>query len=229
MTMLFGCNQNHYADVAPHIARMSFLRSFSPLAATWPVMPDGLPSLWSPRPDPADLLTGKLDHEIIQALHSAPAGSMFTTWHEANQSGQSAGTMQKVHAYMHKLVHEHTDAIRYGVVLTQGAPAEWAIAGLDFYGIDLYDLRGGVTNPWLTLNRFNARMPKGPRLVAETNSSVVEHRPAWFRGIFDWLYTHNGLAMLTFWNPTGPLSGPWVDDPATVYALNRIIADANRP
>jgi hypothetical protein len=34
--------------------------------------------------------------------------------------------------------------------------------------------------------------------------------------------------MLTFWNPTGPLSGPWVDDPATIYALRRIAADARR-
>lgn len=227
--MYVGCNEPHYADVAPNLNPMTMLRAFEHLGSAWPVMPDGLPSLWSPRPDPAQLLAGQLDSVIISALHGAPPGSMLTTWHEAEQApGMTATTAQKVHAYMHRLVHANAPGMAYGAVLTQGGSASWVIPGLDFYGIDLYDLGGGITSPHETLDRFDARMPSGPRLVAETNSSIVTHRPAWFRGVFDWLFYHNGLAMLTFWNPTGPLSGPWVQDDATIYALNRIIAESKR-
>lgn len=225
--MYFGCNQNHYPEVNAGISgKITMLRAYQSLAS-WPPMPGGLPSLWSPRPDPAQLLAGKLDNVVKVALDTAPPGSMLSFWHEANQSNQSAATMQKMHAYAHNLVHNHTADVKYGVILTQGAAATWAVSGLDFYGIDMYDLNE-VANPLLTLDRFDQRMPAGPRLIAETNSSVVTHRPAWFRTAFDWLYYHKGLALLTFWLPGGPLSGPWVNDAATIYTLNRIAADAAR-
>ena len=227
MAMWFGCNQNHYEDVAPDVPNMTMVRSFKPLADTWPEMPDGLHSLWSIRPDPQELLAGQHDQTIIKALQSASAlpGNLLTAWHEAEQASLSATTVQQVHAHMLELVHDNTTSVRYGAVLTQGGRARWAIPGLDFYGIDIYDLHE-TTDPSTTLDRFDSRMPRGKRLVAETNSSAVPHRPAWFREVYSWLAARGGIAMLTFWNPSGPLSGPWDGDAATKYALNRIKHDA---
>src|SRR5215831_9052796 len=227
MAMWFGCNQNHYEDVAPDVPSMTMVRSFKALADTWPEMPDGLHSLWSIRPDPQELLAGQHDQTIIEALQSASAlpGNLLTAWHEAEQASLPAATVQQVHAHMLELVHDNTTSVRYGAVLTQGGRAVWAIPGLDFYGIDIYDLQE-TTDPSTTLDRFDSRMPDGERLVAETNSSAVPHRPAWFREIYDWLAARDGIAMLTFWNPSGPLSGPWDGDAATRYALNRIKHDA---
>jgi hypothetical protein len=225
--MFFGCNQNHYPEMAAQVP-MTMVRSFKGLSDTWPVMPDGLPALLSMRPDPALLLAGKLDAQITGMLNTAPADSMLTAWHEANVDGTGldAPTARKVHSHMLALCKRVAPQIPYGVITTMGASASWAIEGLGFYGIDLYDIHG-TTDPGSTLDRMS-RFPPGPRLVAETNSSDVTHRPAWFREVYEWHARHHGLAMLTFWNPTGPLSGPWVDDPATIYALRRIAADARR-
>jgi hypothetical protein len=227
VAMWFGCNQNHYEDVAPDVPGMTMVRSFKPLADAWPEMPDGLHSLWSIRPDPQELLAGQHDQTIINALQSASArpGNLLTTWHEPEQASLPPTTVRQVHAHMLELVHDNTTSVRYGAVLTQGGRARWVIPGLDFYGIDIYDLHE-ITDPSTTLDRFDSRMPHGKRLVAETNSSKVAHRPAWFREIYGWLAARGGIAMLTFWNPSGPLSGPWDGDAATTYALNRIKHDA---
>lgn len=226
--MYFGCNQNHYQDMAPSVP-MTMVRSYKGISPTWPVMPDNLPALLTVYPDPHELLAGRLDAQLTLMLKSAPAGSLLTAWHEANNGAfpGDATLARQMHRYMRDLCVKVKPSLPYGAVTTMGASADWVVTGLGFYGIDLYDIHE-TTDPGHALSREFGKFPSGPRVVAETNSSVVAHRPAWFREVYDWLAVHHGLAMLTFWNPTGPLSGPWVDDPATIYALRRIAADARR-
>lgn len=225
--MFFGANENHYPEMAAKVSGATMIRSFKGLSDTWPVMPGNLPCLLSIRRDPAQLLAGGHDKQITSMVTSAPPHSHLTAWHEANHAGLDAATTRKIHTHMSRLVTDLGSPVRYGAVLTQGASGDWVIPGLDFYGVDLYDIHR-TTDPGLALERFFGRMPAGDRIVAETNSSAVYHRPAWFREIYDWLFRRGGTAMLTFWNPTGPLSGPWVDDPATIYALRGISRDARR-
>jgi hypothetical protein len=226
--MYFGCNQNHWADVALHVSGMTIQRSFKPLSGGWPVMPEGVLAHWSIRPDPDKLLSGRLDSQIITALQSALPGSLLTGWHEAEHVGSPIGSvvMRDVHRYLHNLVHDHTDNVQYGAVTTSGASASWVATGLDFYGVDQYDIHGS-TDVGDALTKWSNRMPVGYRVIAETNSSVKAHRPAWFRESFEWLKDHNGISLTTFWNPTGPLSGPWIDDDwPTIYSLKGISRDA---
>jgi hypothetical protein len=124
------------------------------------------------------------------------------------------------------LVHKTTKNVKYGPVITAHADAGWCVAGMDFYGVDSYDW-AGFADPTNELNNWSARMPSGPYVVAETNTMKPDKRPMWFNGIYAWLKANGGIAMETFWNPTGSLSGPWLPtDTATIAALNAIAADA---
>lgn len=229
--MLFGVNENRFADTEPYVEYplgFSIIRCYNGIATTdrtWPVMPvEGCPSLWSPRPKPTDLFAGKYDAAFAAVLADAPPGSMLSTWHEAELVGGSMDykTAQKVHEYMYALVHKHSTTIPYGIVTSQGATSHWDVPGMDFYGGDTYDWRKADTfdNAW---NYWSASRPAGPRVIAETNSPVPANRPSWFKGSYNWLLQNNGLAMCTFWNPGGGDSGPFLpDDTATIEALNEI-------
>jgi hypothetical protein len=229
--MHFGCNVHHYPEVANDVHGMDIVRVFG--TGQQAMVPAGMLQLLSIRPDPQKLLAGALDGEIKSQVSSLPKGSLLTAWHEANvntaaQPGLPPKTAREVHRYMHKLVASMGVEVGYGIVLLQGRPdvlASYTVTGMDWYGLDLYDF-GGTTDPSDVMDRCFAAMPAGPRLIAETNSAQAPHRPAWFREVYDWLAAHQAIAMLTFWNPAGTLSGPWIEDPATIYALNRISKDA---
>jgi hypothetical protein len=202
---------------------MTIERSFKGVSDTWPLMADpAMPSLWSPRPDPSKLLQGMYDAAFTSALKTAPPGSMLTCWHEAEQSGLTASTARKVHTYMHFLVHSTGSLVPYGIVTSQGASSSWDVPGMDYYGGDIYDTnRNGDFRTHVS--HWASNRPHGPRVIAETNSALWRHRPAWFAGLYLWLAARKGLAMMTFWNPDGPLSGPWRDqDVATIVQLNDI-------
>lgn len=229
--MRFGCNVHHYPEVAKDVHGMDVVRVFG--TGQQALVPAGMVQLLSIRPDPQKLLAGTLDEEIKNHVRSLPQGSFLTAWHEANvntaaQPGLPAKTAREVHRYMHKLVAGLGVGVSYGIILLQGRPVvleSYTVTGMDWYGLDLYDF-GGTTDPSDVMDRCFGAMPAGPRLIAETNSAHVPHRPAWFREVYDWLAARQAIAMLTFWNPTGELSGPWIEDPATIYALNRISKDA---
>lgn len=229
--MHFGCNVHHYPEVATDVHGMDIVRVFDTKQQA--LVPPGMLQLLSIRPDPQKLLAGSLDDEIKSQVRSLPDGSLLTAWHEANvntavQPGLPAYTARQVHRYMYKLVASLGVGVGYGIILLQGRPdvlESYTVAGMDWYGLDLYDF-GGTTDPSDVMDRCFGAMPAGPRLIAETNSAQVPHRPAWFREVYDWLAARQATAMLTFWNPTGTLSGPWIEDPATIYALNRISKDA---
>jgi hypothetical protein len=233
--ILFGVNEKHWPDVSPYVSPMTIERSYKGLTDTWPVMQVNplQPSLWSPRPDPVELLKGTYDATFESALKTAPPGSLLTVWHEADKGpaspsgGLTAEMAREVHAYMHALVHRFGSTIPYGSVSTGGqGTGSWTVKGLDFYGTDMYDF-GGWDHPAWLLNRWSATQPPGPRVIAETNSNHPSHRPWWFMRSYDWLLANDGIAMMTFWNPTGPLSGRWLpDDEATISTLRQIAAEA---
>jgi hypothetical protein len=249
--MLFGTNQNHYPEMAAKVHGMTIQRSYKPLAAGWPVMPAGQVAHWSIRPDHDELLAGGLDAQLTEAIAQAPPGSLLTGWHEAEHAGWPgtvaaqqarvhaihAGTVaaqqarvHAIHAHLHALVHAtRPGEVLYGPVTTMGAGRGWVLPGMDFYGVDVYDLHGR-TDPATALDIWSAKMPDGHRVVAETNSQVQGHRPRWFQAVYEWLAASHGIAMETFWNPDGPLSGPWVDDDwPTISALRRVAESAGRP
>lgn len=230
--MLFGCNQNHYTDMAPHVSPITIQRSYKSIANGWPPMPAGCVAHWSIYPKHPDLMAGSLDARICAALETAAPGSLLTAWHEPElHSGRSTGpTMAEladINRYLLALVHATTPNVMFGPVITAHADAGWCVPGMDFYGVDSYDWKG-FADPAKELSNWSARMPPGPRVVAETNTMKPEKRPAWFTGIYQWLKTHDGVAMMTFWNPSGSLSGPWLDtDTATIDTLNTIALDAS--
>ncbi|SRR6266702_362781 len=232
--MRFGCNQNRYADVSPYVGPITIQRSFKALSLGWPVMPTGQACHWSIYPKHDDLLAGTLDAQIKAALHDAPPGSLLTAWHEPElHSGRATGpTMSEladIHNYLFALTHATTGNVLVGPVITAHADAGWCVKDMDFYGVDSYDW-AGFADPVKELSDWSARMPPGPRVVAETNTFKPEKRPAWFTGIYQWLAAHGGIAMMTFWNPTGGLSGPFLPgDTATIETLNLIATAAAVP
>jgi hypothetical protein len=62
--------------------------------------------------------------------------------------------------------------------------------------------------------------------ICETNSPRPRYRAEWFTLLAQWMSDHGGGYLETFWNPNGPLSGPWLpDDARTIEALRTIAAN----
>jgi hypothetical protein len=211
-----------------------------PIPERWPSLPAGVAGFYTLYPNPDELLAGKLDEKLQAYLAGAQPGSMLTTYAEADADastggqfaplGLTAAKLRDVHARMQALcANAH---VRYGsVACGYGAPAlGWSARGLDFYGLDIYEpCRPGIMNAlnqWRT--NVSAFQPDPVLCIAETNTSTPARRPFWFSAIFGWLkaseQTGGGVAaMCTYWNPGGPLSGPWLPgDEATIEALSSI-------
>jgi len=207
-----------------------------PPGMTWPKPYPGTHMTLSLRPNPKDLFAGKLDHKLKAVIHSAPANSELTFWHE-NTSGNPL-------KYPHYVNNAHT-AVRmqkYGKKLCQGSKVlfgvitvgpvhiqrDWIAPSLDWYGDDLYEfpkLRNA--NNTFSRKKVVARLNQNlaawrkvtgkrwPAIrICEANSPYDAHRAAFFATIAHWLAGHNGNRMLTYWNPRGDLahgglSGPW--------------------
>ena len=109
----------------------------------------------------------------------------------------------------------------------------WMARNLDFYCCDVYDNRACNAAPTTLLNHFqrhcDALMDSGKATigVSETNTLCPKRRPYWFTHVWSWLQS-NGFksdhsCFLTYWNPKGPYSGPWLpNDTATIDALYAI-------
>src|SRR5260370_41165225 len=48
--------------------------------------------------------------------------------------------------------------------------------------------------------------------ICETNSPRPAHRADWFALLAEWLDSNGGRCLQTFWNPAGPVRGPWRPD-----------------
>jgi hypothetical protein len=212
----------------------------------WPVkesVPEALPLL-SIRPVPNDLLAGRLDEQLRTFIAQAPPGVRLSAWHEAsNLAGYpgyiTAGTMSAVHEYMQDLCRGSN--VGYGSIIC-AVPSQtkpWMGAGLDWYGLDIYDFGGGQFRSWyggISKSRLFARLDDmletcrelsgrdAPEIdICETNSPRPRYRAEWFTLLAEWMSANGGRYLETFWNPTGPLSGPWLpEDEKTVAALRSI-------
>lgn len=219
--------------------------NFIPTA--WPAkesVPDA-PVTLSIRPIPDDLLAGRLDDQLNALIAAAPPGVKLSAWHEAsNLPGYpdyiTADAMSAVHVYMQALCTGSN--VSYGSIIC-AVPSQtkaWMGIGLDWYGLDIYDFgEGQFRDPpdgGISRAKLFARLDDmletcrdlagsdSPQIdVCEANSPRPQYRADWFALLAEWLSANGGGRLLTFWNPSGPLSGPWLpDDLATVGVLRSI-------
>jgi len=222
---------------------------------TWPVAAGkGIWVLLSIRPDPADLLSGKLDAELKTLIGSAPPHSRLTIYHE-NAGGNPLGYPPDVHnaaTYVRMQKHvEHLvqgSNVRFGVIIIApfGSVLNWIYKGDDWFGYDFYAFprylnRDGtinvdavttrMTNNLKVVQKFTGR--RYPLLaLGETNAHKDYQRKTWFSTLASWFGTHDGHRtgwILTRWTASnGPhtgLSGPWPPSAPVVTKLRRLASE----
>jgi hypothetical protein len=220
----------------------------------WPAPFPGTRMTLSLRPNPGQLLSGKLDSQLNAIIHSAPEHSELTFWHENVtmnplryppnvHNARTAVAMQK---YGQQLCHRTN--VRFGVITVGPViyQLDWIAPGLDWYGDDLYEfpkLRGpnNTFSKKLVIARLNQNLQawrkasgkKSPAIrICETNSPYDAHRAELFATIASWLPAHNGNRMLTYWNPNeglaqGGLSGPWPPSQPVITQLTALTQKYN--
>jgi hypothetical protein len=142
--------------------------------------------------------------------------------------------MFKLHAHINAMTKG--THVTYGSVFGGGSLAtlfESVPPNLGFYGLDLYG-NLGIPTGLARLEQFIAQArPKDtrahyPRLVIpECNTPRKAERPEWFTRTCERMHVYgpHSIGVLTFWNPTGPLSGPWdPEDRNTIAAMNDIVS-----
>ncbi|HEX9066788.1 MAG TPA: hypothetical protein VF843_16885 [Streptosporangiaceae bacterium] len=231
-----GANRNYWTRFKAAVPGARDVRVYydveNVFPATWPTGATGAWVTLSLRPNPADLLSGKLDARLKALFASAPAHSEVTFWHE-NEPGDPLGYAPSVNN-----ARTNVAMLRYGENLVQGtkvkfgqiicAPAirmqQWIAPGLDWYGIDLF-ANPNFENPNGTLNKANLwtrldnneavfRAKTGRRWPAvrfdESNARRDWHRKNWFTYLVQWLHGHGGGRLITRWTPVPTnLAGPW--------------------
>ncbi|HET7016252.1 MAG TPA: hypothetical protein VFI65_20185 [Streptosporangiaceae bacterium] len=254
MTVLVGCNSRifdamHDAGINVRTFR-AYRDKYNFIPASWPTketVSDARVML-SIRPVPDDLLAGRLDDQLKGLIATAPPGVKLSAWHEAsNLAGypdyiRSDRGMSAVHEYLQNLCRGSN--VSYGSIIC-AVPSKvksWMGAGLDWYGLDVYDFGGGqFRSLWtggISKSKLFTRLDDmldtcrqlsasdSPEIaICETNSPRPRYRAQWFTLLAEWMSANGGGYLETFWNPNGPLSGPWLpDDSRTIDALRAIAA-----
>jgi hypothetical protein len=238
--IVFGSDRSGYAglhDAAPLAVGLRwYFNDENQFPSAWPNPFPGTHMTLSLRPNPSDLLSGKLDSQLKAIINTAPPHSELTFWHE-NTTGNplkypryvnNAHTAIQMQKYGKKLCHG--TKVLFGVITVGPAVYQlhWMARGLDWYGDDLYEfpkLRNpnGTFSKEKIVARLNQNLrawqkvsgQRSPAIrICETNSPYDAHRSELFTTIAHWLAGHNGNRMLTYWNPRGGLaqgglSGPW--------------------
>jgi hypothetical protein len=210
------------------------------IAKSWPAppVPNAGPIVYSIYPVPEHVFNGSLNEPLKKLIASAPPHSYLTAWHEALSlpfpSYITSANMHKLHAHMNTITRGTN--VTYGSIFGGGNLAtlfKSVPPNLGFYGLDLYG-NEGIEKGLARLEQFIAmaklkdtKTPGYPRLmIPECNTPVVAQRPQWFTSVCERMhrYGSHSIGVLTFWNPTGPLSGPWLPkDRKTIAAMNDII------
>ncbi len=217
------------------------------IPTVWPAkqsVPDARVTL-SIRPVPDDLLAGTLDEQLKSFIALAPPGVKLSAWHEpSNLPGYpdyvNEGSMSAVHEHMQDLCRGSN--VRYGSIIC-AVPSEakaWMGTDLDWYGLDIYDFGEGQFRTWdgaISKKKLFGRLDDmletcreltgrdAPDIdICETNSPRPGHRAEWFALLAEWLDRNGGGRLQTFWNPSGPSSGPWLADDAKVIGALRSIS-----
>ena len=241
-----GVNRNYWTQFKAAIPRAQDVRVYydveNVFPAVWPTRAAGAWVTLSLRPNPADLLSGKLDAQLKALFASAPAHSEVTFWHE-NEPGNPLSYPRSVNN-----ARTNVAMLKYGEKLVKGtklkfgqiicAPANrmqnWIAPGLDWYGIDLFanpnyenrDRTLSKAKIWTRMDNNEAvfRAKTGRRWPAirfdESNARRDWHRKNWFTYLVEWLHGHGGGRLLTRWTPAGSkLSGPWPPSKPVVARL----------
>jgi hypothetical protein len=244
--VLLGCNAGVFGDVHAVVPGIKACRSFrdrvNHIPAKWPGAHGEAYTVVSLRPDPRDLLAGRLDDQILPLLGTAPSGSQLTVWHEAgnlykhNRSITPAAIRQS-HVKMRNLCRHAGSGVGYGCII-YGTIAEmdkWiptASYPLDWYGIDIYDnlnsnnggsfraadgaVSFGKIKAYLDEYRALAQARTGlryPRInVCEMNSPRVQYRPDFFKQVARWMNGNGGGQLCTFFKCGGNSGGRWLPD-----------------
>jgi hypothetical protein len=210
------------------------------VAKTWPAPPvtKAGPIVYSIYPVPAHVFNGHLHDTLTSLIASAPPGSFLTAWHEALSlpypSYITSDTMYKLHSHMNAITQGTN--VSYGSIFGGGELTtlfKSVPPNLGFYGLDLYG-NEGIDKGMARLEQFitlakpkDTKTPGYPKLMLpECNTPKKAERPDWFKSVCERMHTYgaHSIGVLTFWNPTGPLSGPWEPtDKKTIAAMNDII------
>jgi hypothetical protein len=219
-----------------------------PVPGAWPTLSDSAArACVSIRPEPSAVTSGSLDSALINFLKGAPSGapSLLGLWHEASTMDYpiNAANLIAAQSHIQNLAKTNGTNVRVGAIenatISAANSSKWMAKNLDFYCCDIYDGAACSTAPSSQLDSFqslsNALMDSGSATigVTETNSRCPGRRPYWFNAVWSWLqsngFTPDTSCFLTYWNPDGPESGPWVpDDWATIDALYAIF-EASSP
>lgn len=212
------------------------------IAETWPVPPVAKagPVVYSIYPVPDHVFNGDLSDALKKLIASAPPESYLTTWHEALSlpypSYITSENMRKLHAHMNAITQGTN--VTYGSIFGGGDIAtlfKSVPPNLGFYGLDLYG-NEGIEEGLARLEQFitlakpkDTKTPGYPKLmIPECNTPKQAQRPDWFESVCLRMHVYgaHSIGVLTFWNPAGPLSGPWdPKDRKTIAAMNDIIDD----
>jgi hypothetical protein len=256
--IVFGSDRSGYAGLHAAAPLAVGLRWYfdveNHFPAAWPDPFPGTHMTLSLRPNPADLLSGRLDRRLRAIIDSAPAHSELTFWHE-NTTGNplhypryvnNARTAIRMQHYGHRLCRG--THVRFGVITAGPAAMQlgWMASGLDWYGDDLYDFRrlrnaDGTLSKAKVIARMNSnlrawRRASGRRSpavrICETNSPFDAHRIELFTTIAHWMAGHNGNRILTYWNRRrtaahGGLSGPWPPSRPVIRRLRSLSEQYN--
>ena len=207
---------------------------------TWPTPPVAKagPIVYSIYPVPEHVFNGDLHDTLKSLIASAPPGSYLTTWHEALSlpypSYITSDSMYKLHAHMNTITQG--THVTYGSVFGGGDLAKLFKSvppNLGFYGLDLYG-NEGIEKGMARLEQFitlakpkDTKTPGYPKLMLpECNTPKKAQRPDWFETVCERMHKYgaHSIGVMTFWNPAGPLSGPWdPKDKKTIAAMNDII------
>jgi hypothetical protein len=183
------------------------------------------------------VFSGSLNKTLQSLIRSAPPNSYLTAWHEALSlpfpKYITSATMFKLHDHINGMTKG--THVTYGSVFGGGSLAtlfKSVPPNLGFYGLDIYG-NLGIPQGLARLEQFIAQAkPKDtkdryPRLVIpECNTPRKAERPEWFKSVCERMHVYgsHSIGVLTFWNPTGPLSGPWdPQDRNTIAAMNDIV------
>jgi hypothetical protein len=209
------------------------------VASKWPSPPvaNAGPIVYSIYPVPEHVFNGSLNKTLKSLIASAPPDSYLTAWHEALSlhfpKYITSANMYKLHAHINDMTKGTN--VTYGSIFGGGDLTtlfKSAPPNLGFYGLDLYET-DGIDNGLARLEQFITQAkPKDtkshyPKLaLPECNTPKVAQRPEWFERVCERMHVYgsHSIGVLTFWNPTGPLSGPWLPkDKKTIAAMNDIV------
>ena len=208
---------------------------------TWPTPPVANPGpiVYSIYPVPEHVFSGSLNKTLESLIASAPPDSYLTAWHEALSlpfpKYINSANMFKLHAHLNAMTKG--THVTYGSMF--GGPRPTGLQtlfksvppNLGFYGLDLYETDGlekGLArlDQFIRQAKFKDTKAHYPKLMLpECNTPRKAERPEWFTKVCQRMHVYgsHSIGVLTFWNPTGPLSGPWdPQDRNTIAAMNDI-------